>query len=94
MTFVETKIKIEAKFLKCINKIAKRENTTKTKIINDMIERGIETKTKNEIPDYLIGNKDTYDPDPKELEKMAGMFSTDKPFDAVELVREMRSGDL
>ena len=92
MVLVETKIKIEDKFLESINSIAKRENTSKTKVINDMIEKGIETKTKNKIPDHLILNKDTYNPDPERLLKNAGIGTTDKSFNAVKLIREMRGG--
>ena len=93
MVLVETKIKIEDKFLDIINNIAKRENITKTEVINDMIEKGIETKRKNKIPDHLIANKDTYDPDPKRFLESAGFIKGCKPFNAVKLVREVRSGE-
>ena len=42
MVLVETKIKIEDKFLESIKGYIKWENTSKTKVINKLIERRIE----------------------------------------------------
>ena len=50
MVLVETKIKIEDKFLKAIEKRAKIRNTTKNEVINDMIKKEIE---KEDILDFL-----------------------------------------
>jgi len=47
---VETKIKIEDRFLKFIEKRAKIRNTTKNEVINEMIKKKIE---KEDIPDFL-----------------------------------------
>ena len=86
---MSTTVKIESELFKTIEEIAKKENTT----INNVIKQGIEKiKNKNKIPDYLIGNKDTYNPDPKENLKMAGIGKYGKSFSAVKLVREMREG--
>ncbi|MGL4669517.1 MAG: hypothetical protein ACRCVG_02810 [Methanobacteriaceae archaeon] len=85
--------KINPNLLKTISEIAKRENRTETKVLEDIIERGIKSK-KNKIPNYLITNKDTYNPDPERLMKMAGIVKNCKPFSATELVREMRKGEL
>ena len=84
-------IEIEPDLLNKISRIAKDKNTTENKIINDILKRGVET-TENKIPDYLIGNKDTYNPDPERRRKMAGIVKNCKPFNAVKLVREMREG--
>ena len=85
-------INIKPDLLKTISKIAKRENTTENKVINDLIAKGIE-ESEPKIPEHLITNKDTYNHDPKRRMKSAGMIKGCKPFNAVELVREMRSGD-
>lgn len=72
--------------------MAKKENKSEIKVLEDVIEKGIKIIKKEEfkIPEYLIGNKDTYNPGPERLMKFAGIGSTDKLFNAVELVREMR----
>ena len=49
-------------------------------------------KPKNKIPEHLILNKDTYNPDPKRRRESAGMIKGCKPFNAVKLIREMREG--
>jgi len=86
---MSTTVKIESELFKTIEEIARKENTT----INNVIKQGIEKiKNENKIPDYLIGNKDTYNPDSKENLKMAGIGKYGKPFSAVKLVREMREG--
>jgi len=41
-------------------------------IINEIIEKGIEIKARNKIPEHLIVNKDTYNPNHKRLMSMAG----------------------
>jgi len=79
--------------LRAISEIAKKENKPKTKVLDEILEKGIETKIKNRIPNYLIGNKDTYKGDPKEFLESGGFIKGIKPFNAVELVRQVRSGD-
>jgi hypothetical protein len=76
---------------KKINKISEDEKISKEKVITDMIEDGIKLKTKNKIPEHLIANKDTYDPDPERLMSMSGIIEIDEPFDATEAIREMRN---
>ena len=85
------KIEIDTEILNKISEMAKDQNTTETKIINDMLKKEVE-KPRNKILDYLIANKDTYNPDPKRLMSMAGIIKTDRSVDAVKLVREMREG--
>lgn len=92
MALVETKIKIDDKLLKSINNIAKRKNTTEDEVFNEVIEKGLES-AEVKIPEYLIGNKDTYNPDPKRFLESGGIIKGCKPFNAVKLVREVRSGD-
>ena len=84
---------IKPDLLKRISKIAKREGISESKVLNEVLKIGIETKTKSKIPDYLIANKDTYNPDSKRLMKSAGFIKGYKPFSAIKLVEEMRSGD-
>ncbi|WP_067259449.1 hypothetical protein [Methanobrevibacter cuticularis] len=77
--------------LKSINRIAKRENKSETKVLEEVIKKGLK-ETEPKIPEYLIANKDTYNPDPEKHAKMAGFIKNVEPFDAVKLVREMREG--
>lgn len=93
MSTILKEIKIDRKLLESISEIAKREGITEHKALTEVIEKGIESKRKNKISNYLIANNDSYDLNLAEIEKMAGMFTTDKSFDGVELVRELRSGD-
>ncbi len=81
---------IKPKLLKAISKIANNENTTETKVLNEIIEEGIESRIKNKIPEYLIANKDTYNPDNDRIRKMAGIIKTKKPFKTAEAIKEVR----
>ncbi|MCL2114847.1 MAG: hypothetical protein FWH29_01325 [Methanobrevibacter sp.] len=83
---------IKPDLLKNISKIAKREGVSETKVLNEVLKIGIEIKTKSKIPNFLIGNKDTYNPDPERLMGSAGFIKGYKPFDAMKLVEEMRRG--
>ncbi|MDR0900198.1 MAG: hypothetical protein LBM26_00900 [Methanobrevibacter sp.] len=85
-------VSIKDDIYKTITKLAKKENTTETKVLEDIIEKGLRN-TESKIPDYLIGNKDTYDPNPERRLSFAGFIKGVKPFNAVELVREMRRGE-
>jgi hypothetical protein len=92
MPLIEQKLKIEDRFLKTIKNMAKIENTTESKIINDLLEKGIEsTKTKNKIPDYLIANKNTYNPDSERIKEMIGIIETDEPFEVAKAIDEIRT---
>ena len=75
--------------LKSITEIAKRENKPEAKVLEDIIKKGLKD-TEPEIPEHLILNKDTYNPNPEKHAKMAGFIKNVEPFDAVKLVREMR----
>ena len=86
VTTVE-KIEIDTKLLKTIKGIAKKENTS----INDVIKQGIEKIEKEkEIPDHLIINKNTYNPNPERMRRMAGIIKTDKPVDVAKIIDEVR----
>ncbi len=82
---------INPKLLKKISKIAKKEKITEEEAINEVIEKGIKVKTKNRIPEHLILNKDTYNPDHKRRMSFAGIIKTDKPFDTAKAIKEVRS---
>jgi len=77
--------------LKEISEIAKDEKISEEKAINELIKKGIESKTKNKIPEHLIANKDTYDPDHKRLMSMSGIIKTDEPFDTTKAIRKVRN---
>jgi len=89
VTTVE-KIEIDTKLLQTIKGIAKDKNTS----INDVIKQGIEKIEKIEkedkIPDHLIMNKDTYNPDPERSRKMIGIIKTKELFDTQKVIREIR----
>jgi len=77
--------------LKNISEIAKRENKSEAKVLEDIIKKGLKD-TESKIPEQLILNKDTYNPNHERLMGMAGIAKHGKPFSAVELVRKMREG--
>ena len=85
------KVEIDTDVFQTIKGIAKDKKTTEKKLINDILKKEIET-TKNKIPEYLIANKDTYNPDPESFLKNAGFIKNVEPFDAVKLIREVREG--
>lgn len=82
---------INPNLLKKISKIAKNEKISEEEAINEIIEKGINAKIKNKIPEHLILNKDTYNPDPEKSRKMIGIIKTDKPFDTAKAIREIRN---
>ncbi|MBZ9571235.1 hypothetical protein KQY27_06730 [Methanobrevibacter sp. TMH8] len=92
---IRTTLNLDKDVMKRIKVVALNKNTTQTEIINKYLKKGLESeKSVDKIPNYLIANNDTYNPDPEEIEKMAGMFITDKPFNAVKIVRKIRKGYL
>ena len=92
MALVETKIKIEDRFLKSINNIAKRKNTTKTRVINDMIETGLKTtETRAEKIKRLTVNNPTHK---KKLSDLEGIIDLGENTNAVELKRQAHIKDL
>ena len=82
---------IKPDLLKKISKIAKNEKISEEKAINEIIEEGIKSKTKNKIPEHLIANKDTYDPSHESGRSMIGIIKTDEPFDTAKAIMEVRS---
>jgi hypothetical protein len=88
---MSTKVEIDTDIFQTIKGIAKDKKTTEKKLINDILKKEIKA-TKNKIPDYLIANKNTYNPDYDKEGKNAGFIKNIKPFDAVKLVRDMREG--
>lgn len=91
---VKTTLSLDADIIKSIKLVALNRGTTQTKIINEYLKQGLinepEINKKNEIPDYLIANKDTYNPNYNE--NNAGLIKNVKPFDAVKLIRDVREG--
>ena len=83
---------IKPDLLKKISKIAKNEKISEEKAINEIIEKGIETKTKNKIPEHLIANKDTYNSNPtkEELNSIVGIMEAPEGFNVVEAVNDVR----
>lgn len=77
--------------LKKINKIAKKEKITEKEAIIQILEKGLEFKSKNKIPDHLIANKDTYNPDHERLMSFSGIIETDEPVDVEKVIREVRT---
>jgi len=90
MTIISKKIEIKAELLESISKIAKDENTTEKKILNQIIEEGIKNRTKNKLPEDLIINKETYNPDSKRSRELIGIIKTKEPFDTAKAIREIR----
>ena len=91
---VKTTITIDKNIFKSLKKVAIDREISQNQLMNDYIAEGLknEEKPKSKIPEHLILNKDTYNPDPERLLKMAGIGTTDKPFSAVKIIREMREG--
>ena len=77
--------------LKKISEMADDEKITEDEAIKKILERGIKNETKNKIPEHLIANKDTYNPDPKLTRELIGIIKTDKPFDTAKAISEVRN---
>lgn len=82
---------IKPNLLKKISEIAKDKNITEEEAINEILEKGIEIKSKNKIPKHLILNKDTYNPDIEKSRKMIGIIETNEPVDVAKAIREVRN---
>ena len=85
-----TTIEIEPKIFKNISEIAEKENTTETKLINQMLKKALEIKNKKEIPEDLTMNKETYDPNSELSEELIGAIETDESFDTLKAIQEIR----
>ncbi|MEA4957923.1 hypothetical protein SDC9_37520 [bioreactor metagenome] len=82
---------INPNLLKKISKIAKNEKITEEEAINEVLKKGLEAKSKNKIPEYLIANKNTYNPNHKRRMSFSGIIETDEPFDTCKAIREVRN---
>jgi len=91
---MKTTITLDKGIFKSLKKIAIDKEISQNQLMNDYIVAGLknEEKTKNKIPEHLILNKDTYNPDPERRKETIGIVKGCKPFSAVKLIREMREG--
>lgn len=88
---VRTTLNLDEDVIKSIKVVALNKNTTQTEIINKYLKKGLQSeKEKDKIPNYLIANTETYDPDQKRKKEMAGIIKTKRSFDAVKIVRDSR----
>jgi len=91
---VKTTLSLDSDIIKTIKLVALNKGTTQTKIINEYLKQGLinepEINKKNKIPDYLIANKDTFNPNYDE--NNAGLIKNVQPFDAVKVIRDVREG--
>jgi hypothetical protein len=86
-------LNIDKDIIKTIKLLALNRNSTQTEIINYYLKKGLESEdTKNKIPEYLIANKKTYNPDKTRKKKMAGIIKVKEPFDVVEMINFSRTG--
>ena len=96
----------ETKLFKTISEIAEKNNTPQTKIINQTIEifktineilekdnKPAETKAVIELLETALEFKRKNEKK-NDFLKMGGIFTTDKPFNAVEDRKKMRNGEL
>jgi len=95
---MKTTITLDKNIFKSLKKVAIDKEISQNQLMNDYIVEGLKNEEKGkskfpkQIPEHLILNKDTYNPDPERHMKMAGIAKYGKPFSAVKLVREMREG--
>ncbi|KZX10762.1 DUF6364 family protein [Methanobrevibacter curvatus] len=93
---VKTTLSLDKDIIKSIKLVALNKDTTQTKIINEYLKQGLmneeDINKENKIPEHLILNKSTYNPDHEKLMSMAGIAKNGKPFSSVELIRKMREG--
>ncbi|MBZ9570594.1 hypothetical protein KQY27_03415 [Methanobrevibacter sp. TMH8] len=82
---------IKPEILKKISQIAKDENITEEEAIIEILEKGIESMSKIKIPEHLIANKDTYNPDHERIMSYSGIIETDEPVDVTKAIREVRN---
>ena len=82
---------IRPDLLKTIKKISKNKNIQEKEVINDMIEKGIKTEMKSKIPEHLIANKDSYNPNSREeLKSIFGIIDVPEDFDIVKAVNDVK----
>ena len=91
---IRTTLNIEKEIIDSIKIIANNKNSTQTEIINEYLKKSLEAEDeKYKIPDYLIANKKTYNPDKQRKKNMAGIIKGKKPFNAVDLLNSSRRGE-
>ena len=73
-----------------IKKIAEIRGTTIDETLNEIVDDFEKNGKKKEIPNSLIANEDTYNPDPESIMEMGGIIKLNEPFDAVQAVRDIR----
>jgi hypothetical protein len=89
---IRTTLNLDKNIMRTIKIMAMNKETTQTKVINELLEKAIETETvKSKIPKYLIANKNR-NPDRKEFKKTVGMMKAPKGFNPVDAVKETRKG--
>ncbi|KZX12125.1 DUF6364 family protein [Methanobrevibacter filiformis] len=88
---LRTTLNLDKDIIKSIKIIAANKNSTQTEIINEYLKKGLESEDeKNKIPQYLIANKNTFNPDPERRMKFAGIIKTKKPFNTSKALDEVR----
>ncbi|MCL2115146.1 MAG: hypothetical protein FWH29_02870 [Methanobrevibacter sp.] len=102
MPVTSIKLIIDPKLLKTISEIAKGENTTENEFINNIIKKEIK-KIQNETLEERIKrlgngnikilNKEQYNPNEEDLDKMIGLFEAKEPFDSVEEMKKIERGE-
>ncbi|MDR2544081.1 MAG: DUF6364 family protein [Methanobrevibacter sp.] len=91
---LRTTLNIDKDIIKSIKVIAINKKSTQTEIINEYLKKGLEEEEKkNKIPDYLIANKKTFNPDKSRKKELAGFIKVKNTFDAVELINDSRRGE-
>ena len=90
---MKTTITIDRDIFKALKKMAIDKEVSQNKLMNEYLIAGLknEDKNKSKIPEHLIANKDTYNPDPERRMKMAGIIKTDEPFDVAKALEEIRT---
>ena len=90
---MKTTITINKDIFKALKKMAIDKEISQNKLMNDYLIAGLknEEEKKSKIPDHLIANKDTYNPDPERRKKFIGIIKTDEPFDVAKALEEIRT---
>ena len=79
---------------KIITKIARRENTSEDELINKVLEKSFENESEVDIPDYLIANKNTYDPNPSKEELYSIVGIIDSPTEDFNIVKAVEDSNV
>ncbi|KZX15043.1 DUF6364 family protein [Methanobrevibacter curvatus] len=88
---LRTTLNLDRDIINSIKIIATNKNSTQTEIITEYLKKGLELEDeKNKIPENLIANKNTYNPDPERRMKFAGIIKAKKPIDLTKTLEEVR----